>query len=164
MPLKSSQWLAMWSSDVHVVIQEPSIKNIYYIWYVVYKSPGAKTFRRETKGGVGGRETVQVHLEVCSSWDLVPLSWTENRSWELVAGEAERCGLAGTRRKSLRLWQMHHDLCHRSLPSGQHIWPRAKTGWMVRRSLRFSPLTSGLISICLNKTFLIRPAWGNWPD
>lgn len=50
----------------------------------------------------GGRETV--HVEVFHFWalrvaDLIFHSWVENGRWQLLAGEAEKCGLTVYKQK-----------------------------------------------------------------
>lgn len=52
------------------------------------------------------------------------------------------------------------DLCQVVSTSG---WGWSLWEWF-RHSFGFPLLILSLISICFNKTFLIRPAWGNWPD
>ena len=46
----------------------------------------------------------KLHVEVFHCWDLkvadlISLSWVENGRWQLVAGEAENCGLAVRKKK-----------------------------------------------------------------
>lgn len=50
----------------------------------------------------------KLHVEVFHCWDLkvadlISLSWVENGRWQLVAGEAENCGLAVRKKKKPEL-------------------------------------------------------------